>query len=249
MVKIVSLVFLAICVACAPTPKGSNYGNDNQTTVTSSGRSATESIYDNLVAEQRMIGEQISSLSTQLNAASRSATKKLNAQIGELNDRLAALERRISAFPASMRNPSAHTATTPTVDNEFRAKLNEDAQKKIASSDPYAGSLSGDKELDRIYRSYVNNPNNPISSSEVVGDKVYRILLITSSKKVDASKFRSMSEVFEQKLSDNKGYTYYQGNYETEQEAQKACRTVISKGAFRSAKVVAMVGDKRVDLF
>lgn len=249
MVKIVSLVFLALCVACAPTPRGSSYHNDNQTTVTSSGKSATQSLLDDLVAEQRMIGEQISALSTQLNTASRSQAKKLNGQIGELNDRLAAVERRISTFPASMRNPSSYTSQTPKVDNEFREKLNEDAQKKIASSDPYAGTLSHDKELDRIYRSYVNNPNNPISSSEVVGDKVYRILLITSTKKIDASKFRYMNDVFEQKLPNNKGYAYYQGDYDTEQEAQKACRTVISKGTFRGAIVVAMVGDKRVDLY
>lgn len=251
-----SLLVVAIAVACSPVNQPYASQTSNETTVTSNGQSSAQIVYNNMLKEHAAVGEQIGFLGAELNSASKSQAKKINKEIGVLTDQLASLERRMSAFPQSIRNPNS-VNQTPVKDNSFRTTMDSVIDLRIAATDPYAGKLSDDPELDKLYREYLKS-GQPLPEMNADGsivepkvsdkqqERVYRVMIITSKKQLSPTTFGGLDGVFEQKISATAGYAYYKGSYSTRSEAQKACDKIIKAGKFKKASVVAMVGNERV---
>lgn len=232
-----------------------------QTNVASvSGTNSADQVYRNLLAEQAVVGEQISALSLSLHTASASKAKKINKELAILTDQLVVIERKLAAFPVSVVNPSVRT-TSGDVDQAFINTMDSVAAVRIAQSNPFQGRLSSDPDLERMYRAYIseNGGNMPSvamvdglsitttqMNSAATGDKVYRVMIAIGQSQLPMSSFNSLGDVIEQRVAN--GYVYYQGAYSSLSEAQTACNRILAAGKFRDAFVVAMVGNRRVPL-
>lgn len=219
---------------------------------TSSGTQSTQQVYNNLLDQQQNIGLQISTLSLQLHSASASKGRKITHQINLLNDNLVVIERKLAAFPSKytgVSNPNAeHIAT---VDRSFADQLDSIATVRVAANNPFAGQLSQDPELDRMYRAYLKTYGDGTSySNQVAGDRkgvVYRVMVSISKARLSLAQFAGVPDVMEQAMPSG-GYAYYSGQYGSLDEAQGACDQILSRHKFRNAFVVAMEGNRRVPI-
>lgn len=226
-----------------------------------SGTNSADQVYRNLLAEQALIGEQISALSLSLHTASASKAKKINKELAILTDQLVVVERKLAAFPVSVANPSVST-TSSDVDQAFINTMDSVAAVRISQSNPFQGRLSSDPNLERMYRAYISENGENMPSVAMVdglsittttktdyattGDKVYRVMIAIGKSQLPMSSFNSLGDVIEQRVAN--GYAYYQGAYSSLNEAQTACNRILAAGQFRDAFVVAMVGNRRVPL-
>lgn len=218
----------------------------------SSGTQSTQKIFNDLLIQQQNIGNQISELSLQLHSASPSKGRKISQKINLLNDDLVIVERKLAAFPSQytgVRHPAAVDAT----DDSFARQFDSLTSARVAASNPLAGKLSKDPELDRMYRAYLqaHNTNQTAERSNgSFGDSegiVYRVMLAISKTRLPLSQFGGISKVMEQKMPAG-GYVYYSKQYDSLDQAQAACDQILSRHKFRDAFVVAMQGNNRVPL-
>ena len=226
-------------------------------------------VYNNLLVEQARIGEQISDLSLQLHSASAGKAKKINKQINLLNDELAAVERRLAAFPVSFSGAAVPNNSTEGKNDPFRKQLDSVAAVRVAASNPFEGRLSNDPELDRMYRAYLKMYGDGVTVTEEVAvavgrpaatasratavqepaskDLVYRVMVAISKSRLPLSEFSGLSDVLEQAMPAG-GYAYYAGQYTSLGQAEAACERILAGYKFRDAFVVAMEGSRRVPI-
>lgn len=221
-----------------------------------SGEHSKNSAYKNLTAQKSMISQQINALSAELQQSKKGVSKKISKQLEVLSNQLTITERLLATFP----QPTDGEQTRANDDKLFKLQLDSIAAIRIAATDPFAGQLSDDPELDRLYRDYLTqNGTTPMmdvdsdgGSAEQhtiynSGDKVFRVMIAISRNAMPASSFSDLTDVMEQKMPAG-GYAYYQGQYATASEAERACRSILAQRRFRDAFVVAMVGNKRVSI-
>lgn len=224
---------------------------------TSSGTQSTQQVYNDLLYQQKQIGEQISNLSLQLHSASPAQGRKMTRQINLLSDDLAIVERKLAAFPAQFTGatiPQSEQNTAP--DDSFRQQLDSLAANRVAASNPFAGQLSADPELDRMYRAYIKVYGDGVTITEQVEtttgavdakNLVYRVMVAISKTRLPLATFSGISDIVEQAMPAG-GYVYYAGQYHSLGVAQEACDQILSRHKFRDAFVVAMQGGKRVPI-
>ncbi|MEG1414837.1 MAG: hypothetical protein RR980_06905 [Mucinivorans sp.] len=235
------------------------------------GLNTSQKVCRDLQQEQLEIGSKISTLSVSLHTATKSAAKKISKEIDLLTDQLVIVERKLAMFPVGVVDPSS-APTESGDDAEFRRSLDSIAAIRVGQSDPFAGRLSEDAELDRMYRDYLRDNRGALSQvdisissdsdSDVLGDdsfgesgstldhsqgRVYRVMIAISRTKLSFGSFSSLDNVIEQRMPSG-GYVYYQGSYVSQRDAQVACNKILAAHQFRDAFVVAMEGGRRVPL-
>lgn len=232
------------------------------------GTNSVAQLYAELKRQQVEIGSRIADLSTQLHTASKSKAKKITKQINLLTDELVAVERRLAAFPVSVTDPSSRPNTIDHDKKLFRQELDSIAAIRVAQSDPFAGRLSSDPQLDKMYRDYLassggkvikveeehnqleaesKSQSSTFKNDNIPAGTVYRVMIAISKTKIPTSQFSSLDNVLEQSMPSG-GYVYYQGSYESIDQAQQACNKILAARHFRDAFVVAMNGTRRVPL-
>lgn len=264
--KSIIVSILAIGIALSSLPCDAKRQSKTSGAVAAvSGTNSVAQLYAELQRQQIEIGGQIASLSTKLHTASRSKAKKITNQINYLTDNLVAVERRLLAFPQYVRDPSSRVDTSKEEKEAFRRELDSIAALRVAASDPFAGRLSSDPQLEKMYREYLASTggkvlkvddyqstqsvdqSSQIQSGNLPSGTTYRVLIAISKTQIPASKFASLDNVMEQSMPAG-GYVYYQGSYGSIAQAQVACNKILSEHRFRDAFVVAMNGSRRVPL-
>lgn len=217
--------------------------------------STQKGVYNSLLIDQTNLSEQIGILSSQLQGVSAGKAKKISNQINDLTAKLAAVERQMDAFPESIKNPNYQPVVE--VDEVFAKKMDALASQMNAATDPYAGTISSDPELEALYRQHlsengysthsggsISGASRSISGSDAL---TYRVMIAISKSALPKSAFTGLSDILEQRTS-NGGVIYYQGSYQSKSEADRACTSILAAHKFRDAFVVAMEGDRRVPL-
>lgn len=221
----------------AKTKKVSKAELGSSVTVAATG-ATTKSSYAVLQNEQMLLSEKISILSSEFQGASKSKARKISKQINDLTLQLTAVERRMDSYPESIRNPSS--VTFAQIDDQFARELDAKVAARVAASNPYAGQLSSDPELEKIYR-------QALKSGKAEAGITYRVMISISKSVLPKSTFNGLTDIVEQRMA-NGNIAYYQGAYTSRDEAETACRKILAARKFRDAFVVAMQGDRRVEL-
>lgn len=254
-IAILALAVIAPAMAMRPRPAKQGRPSNE---ITVSGTASKNNAKKNLLDRQSMLTDQIAALSGELSGSKKSVAKKISKQLEALNADLAVVTRLIATFPTERNN----SASIEAEDALFKLQLDSVAAVRIAITDPYAGKISTDPALEKMYREYLaQNGTVPfiefnsqgeldIQSDPAVyssGAKIYRVMIAISKNAMPLSEFSGLTDVLEQRLPSG-GRVYYQGSYNTKSEADQACRAVLAQRRFRDAFVVAMVGGKRVPI-
>lgn len=218
-----------------------------------SGVTSSDNIYKELLQRRSMLEQELGTLSGVLGQTRGGKARKISDQIERLTADIAVTERLLATFPKSTSGESIEA-----IDDKFERELDSVAAIRIAVTDPFAGRISSDPELERMYRDYLaqngttpflssgqNNSSTGVRYSD--GERVFRIMIAISKTPLSKSSFNGMSDVMEQQMPSG-GMVYYQGTYSTLSDAQRVCNSILSQRRFRDAFVVAMVGNRRVPL-
>ncbi len=228
-----------------PTPK---YNKKFKPEMTSTASLISQ--YEELKHEHEVLTAQINTILLAQQNASKSMSRILDKQFNECQNNIKVLERQMAVFPDYIQK-GITTIPTTQYDEEFHQQLDELVEMKISQTDPFAGQLSQDPQLDRVYRDYLQNSAqyqvfNTQSGQEVNTDGLkYRIMFAITRYGLNHHAFGNMIEIYEQRLS-NGATIYYQGSYDNILSAQNACNNIIQHTRFKDAFVVAMRGNQRV---
>lgn len=218
-----------------------------------SGSTSRDNVYNELMQRKSMLEQEIGTLSALMGQARGGKARKISDQIERITADIAVTERLLATFPKSSNGESI-----AALDDQFEREMDSVAAVRIAATDPFAGRISSDPELERMYRDYLaqngttpflsggqNNSSTGMQYSD--GERVFRVMIAISKTPLAKSSFSGMSDVIEQQMPSG-GMVYYQGTYSTLSDAQRGCNSILAQRRFRDAFVVAMVGNRRVPL-
>lgn len=237
--------------SCATSSMASSKStDDNQTIVTGNYQSIAERNYAAIMAQQQNVVSRIDMLTTELNSATRSRTKRIVKEITSLNNELAILERQAMAYPESVRNQS--TSENPELEAQqkeaFMNELDRKADQIISNqSDDDQSWGSSDPELDRAYKNYSNPGSSDYDSESSTMDRVVYSVQIGSGGNGKSSSFRGVSGVKETRLS-NGSSAYTVGAYSSLNAAKQECARIKSSTSYRDAFVVAFIDGRKTSV-
>lgn len=243
------LCLITVNYASAQKRRSNTIVDANQTVVTSQAGSYTDREYGTLTAQRESIQCQIDLLSAQLQSSSKSKAKKLTKQLNALADEMSQLERRMEAYPESVRNPgtaSAATAESIDQDREFERQLQAKAEELNRATDESQFLRSDDPEIAKAYRQYQNHGDDYDPSDNETPRILYHVQ-VGQGKRGQRTSFRGINNVSE--IPQPNGTScYYAGSYPTLSEAKRACSTIRSSTRYRDAFVVATDNGKRIPI-
>lgn len=214
-----------------------------------SASSSPKAAYAQILTRLETIQTQLDVLSTQLMGSRGGKAKKIVKQIDALQREKTSLNAQKPLFSRSITDPEYAQAQDQREREEYMAELAAKTSELIAKTDPFAGKMSDDPELQKTYREYVDTfmPRQAPETTFATGDKVYRVMFAIAKKAINVQEIQAYGQVMEQRLPSG-GIAYYVGLFTSREAAQGVCNKILATGKYRDAFVVAMVGNKRVPL-
>ncbi len=190
--------------------------------------SSIEGQFNTLLSEKAFVEEKIAAVQLEQQGASKSKTRRLDKDLQELNEELDVINRKISTFPRSLRDPE-YVADDSKEKAAFLAELQQEIDARIAA------------------QNHAIESQRAAAQEAEQGNITYRVMIAISQSPLSASDFVGLKDIIEQRMSDG-SIVYYQGAYSTQEQAQRACRAILAQQTFRDAFVVAMDGYTRVEM-